>query len=364
MNSTFHFHKFDNTNSNLNQTSKSNNIILVDDPNGKTNSNFFMSYNMSQSNAFKQSYNNTSKNDFLNEILKINFKNEIENNNIEKIQPFLFNMINNYFGDYEEDFPYLVSHFQKILRYLYDIQLGLVDKNNQLEKIIEEKDKKLNLIKDNQIRINKLQEQINKTTQIEMKYKLLLKNNNKKIPGSIDENTKFYVCDVCKNKKFNNYELFHKHYVKCHIDPNLDNGVNIAMMNNTFNKVYFDNQINELTNELNLTLSKMNDNKNEDINENKNVDFLNKNNNFEESIQNQNKNITLKSSKIFNNPRKNYRGEVIYNTELQKKIKRVQELQNEKFDNFLSQFNIFRDMVYNELNKYSKKLNKNIEKKK
>ena len=77
-------------------------------------------------------------------------------------------MINNYFGDNEEDFPYLVSHFQKILRYLYDIQLGLVDKNNQIEKIVEQNDKKFNIINENKLRINKLQEQINKTTQIEM----------------------------------------------------------------------------------------------------------------------------------------------------------------------------------------------------
>ena len=51
MNSKFHFHKFDNTNTNLNQTSKSNNLILIDNPNGKTNSSNFMSYNMSQANA-------------------------------------------------------------------------------------------------------------------------------------------------------------------------------------------------------------------------------------------------------------------------------------------------------------------------
>ena len=73
-------------------------------------------------------------------------------------------------------------------------------KNNQIEKIVEQNDKKFNIINENKLRINKLQEQINKTTQIEMKYKLLLKNNGKKIPGSINENKKLYVCDVCKNK--------------------------------------------------------------------------------------------------------------------------------------------------------------------
>ena len=303
--------------------------------------------------------NNTPKNDFIKEVLKINFKNEIENNNIEKIQPYLFNMINHNFSNYEENFfSDLVSHFQKILRYLYDIQLGLVDKNNQIEKIVEQNDKKLNLINENKLRIDKLQEQINKTTQIEMKYKLLLKNNGKKIPGSINENKKLYVCDVCKNKKFNNYESFHKHYVKCHIDPNLDNGTNIAVMNNTFNKVYFDNKINEVSKELNLQISKINDN-DEDIYNKKIDDFLNQNNINQESNRTQSKVTTLKMSQRFNNPRKKFKREVIYNNELDNKIKQVQQLQKEKYDNFLSEFNIFRDEVYQQLSKYAKNIKNN-----
>ena len=247
--------------------------------------------------------------------------------------------------------------FKKILRYLYDIQLGLVDKNNQTEKIVEQNDKKFNIINENKLRIDKLQEQINKTTQIEMKYKLLLKNNGKKIPGSINENKKLYVCDVCKNKKFNNYESFHKHYVKCHIDPNLDNGVNIAFMNNTFNKIYFDNQINELSKELNLMISKSNENENEDnLNEN---NFLEESNQNQSQNQNQNSTISLKMSRRFTNPRRNYKGKEVFNFELENKLKKFRELQQKKYETFLSQFNMFRDDVYKQLNKYSKQLNNN-----
>ena len=357
MDSKFHFHKFDNLNPNFNQTSQSNNNILINDPNRNSNSNNFLNYNMSQSNAFKENNKNISKNDFLKKILEIDFKKEIENNNIDKIQPFLFNMIVTNFDNYGEDVSYLISNFQKILKYLNDIQLGLNEKNNQLEKIIEIKDKKLNLIKENNLKIEQLQNQINKTTQIEMKYKLLLKKNNQKLPGYIDDKKKLYVCDVCKNKKFYNYELFHKHYVKCHIDPNLDNGVNIAFMNNTFNKIYFDNQINELSKELNLMISKSNENENEDnLNEN---NFLEESNQNQSQNQNQNSTISLKMSRRFTNPRRNYKGKEVFNFELENKLKKFRELQQKKYETFLSQFNMFRDDVYKQLNKYSKQLNNN-----
>ena len=64
-------------------------------------------------------------------------------------------------------------------------------------------------------------------------------------------------------------------------------------------------------------------------------------------------------SQRFNNPRKNFKGEVIYNNELDNKIKQVQQLQKEKYDNFLSEFNIFRDEVYQQLSKYSKNIKNN-----
>ena len=129
-------------------------------------------------------------------------------------------------------------------------------------------------------------------------------------------------------------------------------------MNNTFNKVYFDNKINEVSKELNLQISKINDN-DEDIYNKKIDDFLNQNNINEESKRNQSKVTTLKMSQRFNNPRKSFKREVIYNNELDNKIKQVQQLQKEKYDNFLSEFNIFRDEVYQQLSKYAKNIKNN-----
>ena len=129
-------------------------------------------------------------------------------------------------------------------------------------------------------------------------------------------------------------------------------------MNNTFNKVYFDNKINEVSKELNLQISKINDN-DEDIYNKKIDDFLNQNNINEESNKTQSKVTTLKMSQRFNNPRKKFKREVIYNNELDNKIKQVQQLQKEKYDNFLSEFNIFRDEVYQQLSKYAKNIKNN-----
>ena len=64
-------------------------------------------------------------------------------------------------------------------------------------------------------------------------------------------------------------------------------------------------------------------------------------------------------SQRFNNPRKKFKREVIYNNELDNKIKQVQQLQKEKYDNFVSEFNILRDEVYQQLSKYAKNIKNN-----
>ena len=315
--------------------------------------------NMIKSNSFYQ-MNNIDKRNLIKKTLSIDFLNEIKNKNLETIQTILPHLLNNIFDEESQDFNFLVGKFQKILIYLYDIQIAMNEKNKELEFIYNQNQNKINKIKHNELVIGNLNNKIKESKEKLDKLKILLKKNNKKIPGSltgINKNHKnIYFCDICPNSKFTDYESFHNHYVKKHIDPNLDYGVNIFKMNNNFDQVYFDLKLKEFSNDNSLKREKEEEiDRNNDKMKNKIAQSINlSNNNNQNLLKSINPRNSLRQSKnIYVNKRESYKKRN-NNKEFYDKIEKFKNEQKEKYKKFINDFNIFRDKIYERLNEISK----------
>lgn len=350
--SNFKFHTFE-------QNQDDNEI----DKNSEITNNIF-NPNMIKSNSFYQ-MNNIDKRNLIKKTLSIDFLNEIKNKNFETIQTILPHLLNNIFDDESEDFNLLVGKYQKILIYLYDIQIAMNEKNQELEFNYNQNQHTINKIKHNELVIGNLSNKIKETQEKLNKIKIFLKKNNKKIPESltgINKNHKnIYFCDICPNIKFTNYESFHNHYVKKHIDPNLDYGVNIFKMNNYFDQVYFDLKLKEFSNDVKNQINSLKRQKEEEIDRN-NDKMKNKiaqsinlsNNNNQNLLKSINPRNSLRQSKnIYVNKRESYKKR-INNKEFYDKIEQFKNEQKEKYKKFINDFNIFRDKIYERLNEISK----------
>ena len=308
--------------------------------------------NMIKSNSFYQ-MNNIDKRNLIKKTLSIDFLNEIKNKNLETIQTILPHLLNNIFDEESQDFNFLVGKFQKILIYLYDIQIAMNEKNKELEFIYNQNQNKINKIKHNELVIGNLNNKIKESKEKLDKLKILLKKNT-----GINKNHKnIYFCDICPNIKFTDYESFHNHYVKKHIDPNLDYGVNIFKMNNYFDQVYFDLKLKEFSNDVKNQINSLKRQKEEEIDRN-NDKMKNKiaqsinlsNNNNQNLLKSINPRNSLRQSKnIYVNKRESYikRNN---NKEFYDKIEKFKNEQKEKYKKFINDFNIFRDKIYERLN--------------
>ena len=195
----------------------------------------------------------------VDEILNTDILKEINSNNTENLEELLEKMTHkNYMNENNFPLTYLISTFQVLLDFLKstrdnleaeNLHLEMYNKNREsLKEETKEREKVLqsqgDLIKNLKARVEKYKTVVNL-------HKHMLKPK-----------TRIYFCDVCPNAKFTNYESFHKHYVKRHIDPNKADTFYSFHHNRGFDQVYFDQEISNMENELKDTFIAINERKN------------------------------------------------------------------------------------------------------
>jgi hypothetical protein len=251
-------------------------------------------------------------------------------------------------------FSNIISCFQLIMKYLYELEENIKNKNNFSEKnisILKNAEKAMNEI------IPKNNEKINNLEQKKLKLQTFLKINGKEVKTK--KNNKLYICDACPYpyKKFYGYRDFHKHYVKRHINPYLclnDYGI----VNQGFDKYYFDNKMNELTEDVTDMFKKAKSQKkvrvDNDFNEIKNninflmrdrkIEGIRRNRRYETVGPNTNNSIILKNSKEFSNSYNEKRNEFI-----RKRIELIKDNQRQFENNFQNQIDSFLRDFKNEI---------------
>ena len=240
------------------------------------------------------------------------------------------------------EFSNIISCFQLIIKFLYELKENNESQNNLMEKTLSYDYDKL-LLKKNET-IHKKNEEINRLENKKIKLQTFLnKYGNEK---DIKPKKRFYVCDVCPfpYQQFYSYREFHKHYVKNHINPYLVLNNDYTILNKDFDKLYFDNKLNELTEDVTRFVKEatIKDNKNkfhflkDDMGSQKNKI----NDNF---LQSNNKGKNLNNNSIdFNEKRKEM---------IKKRIEYIENNQKNFENNFRIQINSFLEEIKKEISK-------------
>ncbi len=302
--------------------------------------------------------NNNDKEDVKNNQLKSNNVKEILLKML-KYNSFLPNDANNdtfYRSKDDINFSNIISCFQLIMKYLYELEENMKNNNNLSERkisLLKNAEKTLNDI------IPKNNEKIIKLEQKKLKMQIFLKINGKEIKPK--KSNKLYICDACPfPKKFYGYRDLHRHYVKKHINPYLCFNNDNAIVNQGFDKYYFDNKMNELTEDVTDMFRKTKSQKkvrvDNDFKEIKNnINFLmrdkkaegiRRNKRYETVGPNVNSSINLKNSNVFSNSYNEKRNEFI-----RKRIELIKNNQKQFEIYFQNQIDSFLRDFKNEIYK-------------
>ena len=245
------------------------------------------------------------------------------------------------------EFSNIISCFQLIIKFLFEKKENSEEQNNLMEKtILLNKDEVLS--KNKEI-IQKNNQEINRLENKKMKLQMFLKKYGKG-EDLESKRMRFYVCDVCPYpyQYFYSYKEFHKHYVKNHINPSLSLSSEYTILNQGFDKSYFDKKINELSEDVTQAFkeTKMGDNinninfpKNDNSNNiitgirrNKRYDTFTKNNNIGMDINNN------------SNDNSEIRKEII-----KKRLESIETNQKNFEKNFKIQMNSFLEEIKKEI---------------
>lgn len=241
------------------------------------------------------------------------------------------------------EFSNIISCFQLLLKFIFESKENYEIINNLKEKKLSLLKEDLNLLNNNDI-ILQNNDIINKLENKKIKLQIFLKKNG--IIPEIKKN-KLYICNVCPYpyKKFYSYRDFHKHYVKNHINPYLSLNNVYSILNKGFDKLYFDNKINELTDEVTHIFRETKSDNN--IN---NYNFFHKDSNIYGSRRNKryetvgpnNNNISMElkniNKKSFSNDKK-----------IRERLKNLEKNQKDFENNFKNQINLFLEEFKNEI---------------
>ena len=373
---SFKFHKFNKNNTfsanTFLSTLKEKNNIINQQLNLNTIRTIQLTNNIEQNINIKKEL---LKRDLSEEIsIKNNNKDNTINNN-----EYISNFINQYlpsmllFNSYLPDetkidsynrsvnnieFSNIISCFQLLMKFLFELKENNHIQNNIWEKRLSYLKDKENLLNNKDI-IIKNDNIINKLQNKKIKLELFLKKNGKEI--DIKTN-KLYICDACPYpyKKFYSYRELHMHYVKNHINPYLCLNNDFSIVNQGFDKYYFDNKMNELADEVVDIFKKTNDKNNaksqENFKEKDNLNLIFKDR-ANLNITRRNKRYETVGPNTFNS--KIFFRNINFNTyskenEKKKEIirKRIEMLKSnqEKFENnFKEQIQTFLDEFKNEI---------------
>lgn len=224
----------------------------------------------------------------IQEIINVDFEQLFKNGQISKINNFIPQILNQDLDNSKEieikpEVKLVLSKYQLILRFLFNLKKKIGDLNNKLEKstdgIIKPKEK----ISDKESRIEKkLEENENKIFYLKNKiniYKELILSKQQQQKNSLsnyvldihDENYKYY-CDICPDIKFNSYREVqihylneHKHILKIREANNNKKLTEIQVNNNNYEKFYFDTTLDLIKDGLKYLLLESNQKKGKDL---------------------------------------------------------------------------------------------------
>lgn len=286
-------------------------------------------------------YENNNNSPFpLKALINVDFEKLVKNGQISKINSFLPQIISQDINSEEieikPDVKLVLTKYQQILRYLFNMEKKMGVLNNKLEKSTDEitnpkekisnKEKKLDKkIEDNEDKIFCLENRINIYKEIILFNKRPQKSLSNFILDIHDENYNYY-CDICPDLKFNSYKEVqihyleeHKHILKIREANHNKNLMEIQVNNNNYEKFYFDTTLDLIKDEIKYLLVETNLKKAQDYNYN--------NNSQDE------KNSKLRTNQINNNK---ISSKTLNNEAFEDRINQNMDLEeiDEKFNNF------------------------------
>ena len=286
-------------------------------------------------------YENNNNSPFpLKALINVDFEKLVKNGQISKINSFLPQIISQDINSEEieikPDVKLVLTKYQQILRYLFNMEKKMGVLNNKLEKSTDEitnpkekisnKEKKLDKkMEDNEDKIFCLENRINIYKEIILFNKRPQKSLSNFILDIHDENYNYY-CDICPDLKFNSYKEVQIHYLEEHKNilkireaNNNKNLMEIQVNNNNYEKFYFDTALDLIKDEIKYLLVETNLKKAQDYNYN--------NNSQDE------KNSKLRTFQINNNK---ISSKTLNNEAFEDRINQNMDLEeiDEKFNNF------------------------------
>lgn len=221
-------------------------------------------------NSFQITQNLEENNQITKNLLEKNLETEISSNEnvnseiLKQIIPLMLTY-NSFFSEEEEDnsnpfkenknkstnnyieYSNIITCFQLLIKFLYETKENVASNNLNKENNLNEM-KGQSKISNNENIISSNENKINILLAKKLKLESFLKANGH---SNYLNTNNIYFCDVCPYKKFSCYKDFHHHYVKNHINPyNVGDDGKLINVENGFDKIYFDNKINELTDEI------------------------------------------------------------------------------------------------------------------
>ena len=167
----------------------------------------------------------------IQEIINQDFEKLFKNGQISKINNFLpqiayFDLDNSNEIEIKPEVKLVVSKYQQILRYLFNLEKKMKELNNKLEKSTDEiinpkekifsKENKIdNKIEENENRIFILENKISRYKEIILFNKKPQKSLSNFVLDIHDENFNYY-CDICPDIKFDSYKEVQIHYLNEH----------------------------------------------------------------------------------------------------------------------------------------------------
>ena len=226
----------------------------------------------------------------IQEIINQDFEKLFKNGQISKINNFLpqiayFDLDNSNEIEIKPEVKLVVSKYQQILRYLFNLEKKMKELNNKLEKSTDEiinpkekifsKENKIdNKIEENENRIFILENKISRYKEIILFNKKPQKSLSNFVLDIHDENFNYY-CDICPDIKFDSYKEVqihylneHKHILKIREANNNKKAIKIQENNNNIEKFYFETKLDLMKDEIKYLLLETNLKKGQDSNYN------------------------------------------------------------------------------------------------
>ena len=323
-------------------------------------------------NSFQRGNNITNTNNFFNKdinlpdssefpykkLTDLKFEKIISKGELSKIDKLLPQMIYNNLSSIENSHLKLVlNNFQNILKYLFGEQEQLINNNKEVEYLFKNENSNLKktikklendqlqtnvTIKANQKQIGDLVKKINKYKNI-----LISSGNEKLIPkiklSEIKMKNGLYSCQICPVALFKTYEEMHAHYIKKHFSP-FNNNKNL-LYNNTGEKLFFTNELNELKNEIKNTIYKKYKDDYDENNKNEDIKIENTKKNF--------KSMNLKSLNFNNLKPYSYLG-LNSNNDINNYLEQLEKEQKDQYEKLNEHLNNLKNEVFDMIQKIAK----------